>query len=171
MHRLLICPPDASSPAMWRHVQGVYWPRLFGLYCEISDRPLFFAWTSPLRRSVHTKKPRSDISQYRLHARSISRYYYMHGFLKFSILIGWQVVRKNPYPDRGPYFPYLDGCPGCRLSGGEFLLCNFCFAIHTKKPRSDISQYRPHDQSISRYYWLPSTLIQKRGPNKKLCIE
>jgi hypothetical protein len=26
-------------------------------------RPLFFAWTSLLRRSVHTKKPRSDISQ------------------------------------------------------------------------------------------------------------
>jgi hypothetical protein len=38
-------------------------------------RPLFFAWTSLLRRSVHTKKPRSDISQYRPHARSISRYY------------------------------------------------------------------------------------------------
>jgi hypothetical protein len=36
-------------------------------------RPLFFAWTSLLRRSVHTKKPRSDISQYRPHARSISR--------------------------------------------------------------------------------------------------
>ena len=38
-------------------------------------RPLFFAWTSLLRRSVHTKKPRSDISQYTPHARSISRYY------------------------------------------------------------------------------------------------
>jgi hypothetical protein len=25
MHRLLICPPDASSPALWRHVQWVYW--------------------------------------------------------------------------------------------------------------------------------------------------
>jgi hypothetical protein len=24
MHRLLICPPDALSPALWRHVQGVY---------------------------------------------------------------------------------------------------------------------------------------------------
>jgi hypothetical protein len=24
----------------------------------------------------------------------------------FRILIGWQAVRKNPYPD-GPYFPYL----------------------------------------------------------------
>ena len=24
MHRLLICPPDASSPALWRHVQWVY---------------------------------------------------------------------------------------------------------------------------------------------------
>ena len=35
-------------------------------------RPLFFAWTSLLRRSVHTKKPRSDISQYRPHAWSIS---------------------------------------------------------------------------------------------------
>ena len=38
-------------------------------------RPLFFAWTSLLRRSVHAKKPRSDISQYRPHARSISRYH------------------------------------------------------------------------------------------------
>jgi hypothetical protein len=37
-------------------------------------RPLFFAWTLLLRRSVHTKKPRSDISQYRPHARSISCY-------------------------------------------------------------------------------------------------
>jgi hypothetical protein len=37
-------------------------------------RAQFFAWTSLLRRSVHTKKPRSDISQYRPHARSISRY-------------------------------------------------------------------------------------------------
>jgi hypothetical protein len=36
-------------------------------------RPLFFAWTSLLRPSVHTKKPQSDISQYRPHARSISR--------------------------------------------------------------------------------------------------
>jgi hypothetical protein len=33
--------------------------------------PLFFAWTSLLRRSVLTT--RSDISQYRPHARSISR--------------------------------------------------------------------------------------------------
>ena len=31
----------------------------------------------------------------------------LYGFSKFSILIGWQAVRKNPYPDRGPYFPYL----------------------------------------------------------------
>jgi hypothetical protein len=38
------------------------------------------------------------------------RYYNKHvllyGFSKFFILIGWQAVRKNPYPDRGPYFPY-----------------------------------------------------------------
>jgi hypothetical protein len=33
------------------------------------------------------------------------------------------MARKNPYPDCGPYFPYLDRCPGCRLSGGKFLLC------------------------------------------------
>jgi hypothetical protein len=25
MHRLLICPPDATSPALWRHMQWVYW--------------------------------------------------------------------------------------------------------------------------------------------------
>jgi hypothetical protein len=37
---------------------------------------MFFAWTSLLRRSVHAKKPRSDISQYRPHARSIRHYYY-----------------------------------------------------------------------------------------------
>jgi hypothetical protein len=41
----------------------------------------------------------------------------LYGISKFSILIGWQAVRKNPYPDRGPYFPYLDRCPG------KFLLC------------------------------------------------
>jgi hypothetical protein len=35
-------------------VQSVLW----------NIRPLFFAWTSLLRRSVHTKKPRSDFSQY-----------------------------------------------------------------------------------------------------------
>jgi hypothetical protein len=35
---------------------------------------VFLAWTSLLCRSIHTKKPRSDISQYRPHARSISRY-------------------------------------------------------------------------------------------------
>jgi hypothetical protein len=53
-------------------------------------------------------------------------------FSKFSILIGRQAVRKNPYPDRGPYFPYLDRCPGCRLSGGKFRFANrkdFCFLI------------------------------------------
>ena len=36
---------------------------------------VFFAWTSLLRRLVRTKKPWSDISHYRPHARSISRYY------------------------------------------------------------------------------------------------
>ena len=36
----------------------------------------------------------------------------LYGCSKFSILIGWQAVRKNPFPDRGPYFPYLDRCPG-----------------------------------------------------------
>jgi hypothetical protein len=54
----------------------------------------------------------------------------LNGFSKFSILIGWQAVRKNPYPDRGPYFPYLERCPGCHLPGGKFLLCKqntFCF--------------------------------------------
>jgi hypothetical protein len=50
--------------------------------------------------------------------------YLLYGFSKFSILIGCQAVRKNPYPDRGPYFSYLDRIPGCRLSGGKFLLCN-----------------------------------------------
>ena len=40
----------------------------------LNIRPLFFALTSLLRRdrSVHSKKPRSDISQYRPHARSIT---------------------------------------------------------------------------------------------------
>jgi hypothetical protein len=67
--------------------------------------------------------------------RDAQKYRYiilLYGFSKFSILIGWQEVRKKPYPDRGPYFPYLDRCPGCRLSGGKFLLCkqkNVCFLI------------------------------------------
>jgi hypothetical protein len=43
--------------------------------CTVKYQTSFFAWTSLLRRSVHTKKPRSDISQYRPHSRSISRYY------------------------------------------------------------------------------------------------
>ena len=58
--------------------------------------------------------------------------YLLYGFSKFSILIGCQAVRKNTYPDRGPYFSYLDRIPGCRLSGGKFLLAirkNFCFLI------------------------------------------
>jgi hypothetical protein len=48
-------------------------------------------------------------------------YYY---FSKFSILIGWQAVRKNPYPDRGPYFPYLD-----RMS----FIWREIFALQTEK--------------------------------------
>jgi hypothetical protein len=36
--------------------------------------------TSFVHRSVHTKKPRSDISQYRPHARSISRYYRLKAY-------------------------------------------------------------------------------------------
>ena len=39
---------------------------------KFTDSVLFFAWTSLLRRLVHTNEPRSDISQYRPHARSIS---------------------------------------------------------------------------------------------------
>jgi hypothetical protein len=31
------------------------------------------------------------------------------------------------------------------------LACSVC----KKKPRSDISQYRPHARSISRYYYIP----------------
>ena len=41
--------------------------------CTVKYQISVFAWTSLLRRSVHTNKPRSDISQYRPHAWSISR--------------------------------------------------------------------------------------------------
>jgi hypothetical protein len=41
---------------------------------------------------------------------SVTNALLLYGFSKSSILIGWQAVRKNPYPDR-------------RLSGGKFLLC------------------------------------------------
>ena len=44
----------------------------------LNIRPLFFALTSLLRRSVHTEKPRSDISQYRPHTRSITLYYLLN---------------------------------------------------------------------------------------------
>jgi hypothetical protein len=95
------------------------------------------------------------------------------GFSKFSILIGWQAVRKKPYPDCGPYFPYLDRCPGCHMLTDSVqpynkpiidLACSVCtvkyqtsvfawtsllrHSVHTKKHRSDISQYRPHARSI-----------------------
>jgi hypothetical protein len=54
-------------------------------------RPQFFALTSLLRRSVHTKKPRSDISQYRPHARSITLYYYM----AFQNSLFWLVDKRS----------------------------------------------------------------------------
>jgi hypothetical protein len=71
-------------------------------------RPLLFAWTSLLHRSVHTKKPRSDISQYRPHARSISRYYQDRGldnsryhtkteFNKCSILFSKAEKKAKPF--------------------------------------------------------------------------
>ncbi len=45
----------------------------------------------------------------------------LYDFSKFSILIGSQAVRKlNSYPNRDPYFLYLDRCPGCRSSGRKF---------------------------------------------------
>ncbi len=46
------------------------------MYCEISDL-CFLAWTSLIRRSAHTKKPWSGISQYRPHARSIILSYFI----------------------------------------------------------------------------------------------
>jgi hypothetical protein len=39
--------------------------------------------------------------------------WYHYGFSRFSILIGWQAARKNPYPDRDPYFQYLSRRPRC----------------------------------------------------------
>ncbi len=58
----------------------------------------FFAWTSLFRRSVHTKKPRSDISQYRPHARSISLYYslYFHPrVLKLLLFLLYRIIQVN----------------------------------------------------------------------------
>jgi hypothetical protein len=52
----------------------------------------------------------------------------LYGFSKFSILIGWHAVRKNPYPDRGPYFPYLSG-PVSRMS----FIWREIFALQTEK--------------------------------------
>jgi uncharacterized protein with PQ loop repeat len=50
---------------------------------------------------------------------------YLTLFSKFSILIGWQAVRKNPYPDRGPYiFRIWTGVPDV-----VYLAGNFFFAI------------------------------------------
>ena len=94
-------------------------------------------------------RPRFDIFRYSLNSRSRYLSYgisafriepdnmheytqLLYGFSKFSILIGWQAVGKNQYPDRGPYFPCLDRCPGCRLSGWKFRFANrkdFCFLI------------------------------------------
>jgi hypothetical protein len=51
----------------------------------------------------------------------------LHGFSKFSILIGWQAVRKNPYAARGPYFPYVD--PVSRMS----FIWREIFALQTEK--------------------------------------
>jgi hypothetical protein len=73
--------------------------------------------------------PPSHVSSWQVTTKN-TKYYSYYSFSKFSILIGWLAVRKNPYPDRGPYFPYLERCPGCHLPGGKFLLCkqkNFCF--------------------------------------------
>jgi hypothetical protein len=50
--------------------------------------------------------------------------YYIINIIKYC-----QAVRKNPYPDHGPYFPYLDRCPGCRLSGGKCLLKQKKFSL------------------------------------------
>jgi hypothetical protein len=63
-------------------------------------KPLFFAWTSLLRRSVHTKKPQSDISQYRPHTRSISRYWYFPTVIVYTVLwvaALWHVCVKLLY--------------------------------------------------------------------------
>jgi hypothetical protein len=37
--------------------------------CTVKYQISVFSWTSLIRRSVHTKQPRSDISQYIPHAR------------------------------------------------------------------------------------------------------
>jgi hypothetical protein len=73
---------------------------IIDLACSVTSvlwniRPLFFAWTSLLRRSVHTKKTRSDISQYRSHARSISRYYYYRLLYMTSCTIMILSIRYN----------------------------------------------------------------------------
>jgi hypothetical protein len=42
MHRLLICPPDALLPALWRHVQGVYRCECIYFY----DYACFIMWSN-----------------------------------------------------------------------------------------------------------------------------
>ncbi len=88
------------------------------LHGSLEDMDFMFSWQEqyltremlflPLEHKIH------------IFSQPCNILYLLYGLSKFSILIGSQAVRKNPYPDRGPYFPYLDRCPGCRLSGGKF---------------------------------------------------
>ena len=76
------------------------------------------AWTSLLRRLVHTKKPRSDISQYRPQARSISLYYHRccSAFGKIFIICGWSKCparlksdwSTNPFGGSPTWSPTVD---------------------------------------------------------------
>jgi hypothetical protein len=95
-------------------------------------RPLFFAWTSLLRRSVHTKKPRSDISQYcRPYARSINNYYYM----AFQNSLFWLVDKRSVKTHIRTVvriFRILTGVPDVVYLAGNFCFANrknFCFLI------------------------------------------
>ncbi len=69
-----ICAKSICSQTQFSHIINRLLPSLVRSVLW-NIRPLFFAWASLLRRSVHTKKPRSDISQYRPHAPLISVYY------------------------------------------------------------------------------------------------
>jgi hypothetical protein len=87
--------------------------------------------TSFVHRSVHTKKPRSDISQYRPHARSISLYYYM----AFQNSLFWLVDKrsvKTHIRTMVRIFRIWTGVPDVIYLAGNFCFANrknFCFLI------------------------------------------
>ncbi len=84
MHAYHILLPSETDDSQFnlheKHIQP-FSKWIIDLACSVCSvkyqTSVFFAWTLLLRHSVHTKKPWSDISQDRPHARSITLYYYI----------------------------------------------------------------------------------------------